>query len=177
MRIGDILYFSPRFKFADLNLADTQKVVEAFRDRIEGFYLRPAFRLLDAGDAFAGGLLCCVSIEVIAKFSGNVSPSIWLQNNVEEFAVDRRLADRFWSHYRDGLAHEGRIRHLGQFSLESPEMIRVAGPVLVVNPRLLLETIRTAFNASYERLDPDGTARLINHLSRYFRGEIEAAVG
>ena len=40
MRMGDALYFSPNFRFAQLNFDDTKMLIEAFQDRVEG--LSPA---------------------------------------------------------------------------------------------------------------------------------------
>ena len=53
MRTGDVLYFSPRFRFSDLDVGDTGKFIEALRDRLMGFYLEPESRLLKTGDACA----------------------------------------------------------------------------------------------------------------------------
>ncbi len=69
MRVGDVLFFSPRFRFADLDFDDQAKLVEAFRDRAFGFYLTPAFKLLQQRDAFAGGLVCCSAIDFLAKYA------------------------------------------------------------------------------------------------------------
>jgi hypothetical protein len=127
MRIGDVLWFSPRFRFVDLNFDDTTTVVEAFRDRVEGFFLQSAARSLDAKDVFAAGLICCAAIEFITTVSGKVEPSTWLESHVAEFAGDQARAARFWGHFRDGLAHEGRVKShsqfYGQFSLDSAQML------------------------------------------------------
>ena len=66
MRIGDALWFSPRFRFADMNFDDKTMLIQAFRDRVDGFFLQPAGRSIAAKDAFAGGLVCCAAIEFIA---------------------------------------------------------------------------------------------------------------
>ena len=36
MRIGDVLYFSARFSFAELNLEDYVTLIEALHDRVDG---------------------------------------------------------------------------------------------------------------------------------------------
>jgi hypothetical protein len=73
MRIGDVLYFSPRFRFIDLDPGEAAGFVGALKDRLKGFYLDPAARLLDSGDAFAAGLLCCADVDFIALCSGRTS--------------------------------------------------------------------------------------------------------
>ncbi len=138
MRIGEILYFSPSYRFSELDFDDTCLLIKAAQDRVEGFYLAPAERSLKAGDAFAGGLICCASIEFIATLSAKDDPAVWIANNIADFGNDGKLANRFWNYFRHGLAHEGRIKSngdvSGQFSLELPRMITSAGTVMIVIP-------------------------------------------
>lgn len=174
-RIGNELYFSPVFRFSDLDVGDREKLVEALRDRLMGFYLAPASRLVDTGDAFAAGLLCCAAVGFVALCAGDDHPEIWLCKNIGEFRGDKKLANRFWKCFRDGLVHEGRVRAFGQFSLEFPHLLNIDGPALVVNPRMLLEAIQKAFHGYFENLDATQSARLIRRLQRYFGAEIAAA--
>jgi len=75
MRRGKILFFSPEFTFCDLDFNDREKTVEAFRNRVEGFYLERARRLLSASEpknvngSFASGLVCICCIDFLALFS------------------------------------------------------------------------------------------------------------
>ena len=151
MRIGDVLYFSPNVRFAELDFDDVPALIRAFLGRIEGFYLEPAARSLAAGDGFAGGLVCCAAIELIAKISSNNHPAAWLSGNLPAFAGDGKLAERFWALFREGLAHEGRIKRndewSGQFSMEIPDVLMTVESVLVVNPLKLLEEVRAALGA------------------------------
>jgi len=41
MRIGDMLYFSPKYKFLDLKWDDKKTLTKAFKDRVEGYYIKP----------------------------------------------------------------------------------------------------------------------------------------
>jgi len=175
MRIGDVLYFSPRFRFSELDVGDTGKFIEALKDRLMGFYLEPASRLLGTGDAFAAGLLCCTAVDFVALCSGDKDPAAWLHKHIPDFGDDRKLAEKFWIWFRHGLVHEGRIKAFGQFSLDFPKLLNVVGPALVVNPRLLLEAIQGAFQSCFEQLDQTQSARLVERLQRYFRAEIVAA--
>jgi hypothetical protein len=175
MRIGDVLYFSPRFRFSDLDVDDSEKLIEALQDRLMGFYLAPASRLLGTGDAFAAGLLCCTAIDFVALCSGDEHPDGWLRKNIPDFGDDEALAGNFWNWFRHGLVHEGRIKAFGQFSLDFPRLLNVVGPALVVNPQLLLEAIQGAFQSYFEQLDETQSARLVKRLQRYFRAEIAAA--
>jgi hypothetical protein len=121
MKIGDVLYFSPRYRFSELNFDDTKALVDAFQGRVEGFYLLPASRVIEEGHAFAGGLVSCAAVEFIANVSGNMSAPEWMQKHFPEFGEHGELAERFWNYFRHGLAHEGRVKSFGrgswQFSL------------------------------------------------------------
>ena len=174
MRVGDVLYFSPRYRFADLDLNDTSKIVDALRDRVTGFYLDPATRLLSTSDAFAAGLLCCAAIDFIA-LCAEVPPEAWLAKNIGAFGNDEQLAGRFWRWFRDGLVHEGRIKSFGQFSLDFSELLTVVEPAMIVNPQRLLRSTQAAFASQIERLDETESARLLKRLRRYFAAEVAFA--
>jgi hypothetical protein len=180
MRIGDVLYFSPDIRFSELDFNDVPALIRAFQDRVEGFYLKPAARSLVAGDGFAGGLVSCAAIELIAKISAQQRPAVWLRDNLAEFGGDGKLAQRFWALFRDGLAHEGRIKRnnecSGQFSLEIPDTLTMVGPVLVVNPQKLLEGVHAAFRRNCEAMTTNQTGAIARHLRRYFELEARACM-
>jgi hypothetical protein len=179
MRIGDVLYFSPRYRFSDLDFDEIKSVIDAFQDRVEGFYLLPASRLIEEGHAFAGRLVCCAAVEFIANISGEPSPPKWIQRNLSEFGNDGKLTGRFWNCFRNGLAHEGRVKSFGQgsgqFSLELQQLLTTAGSTLIANPRLLLEAVQTALRSYCKHLDGGQTVRLVKSLRRYFDDEVKAA--
>jgi hypothetical protein len=174
VRVGDALYFSPRFKFSELDVENASMILEAFRDRVHGFYLTPASRLLKHSDAFAGGLICCAAVECIAGFAGN-EPLDWLCSHIADFGQDRARTKKFWVSFRHGLIHEGRIKSFGQFSLEMPAMLTTIGPAVVVNPRLLLESVEKAFDAYCQQMKGERLSLLVKQVRRYFEPEIVAA--
>lgn len=184
MNIAEVLYFSPQFRFSELDFNDGTKVIGALRDRVEGFYLEPAGRLFCAGAAFACGLMCCASIDFLARYRGVSGSRIteWLKKNVPEFDRPdpqdsrRLLAARFEVDFRNGLAHEGRIKNLGQFSLDQKDLLRFVDSGMIVNPGFLLEAIRKAFAVYCTDLqsDPGLLQNLIKQLESDFSQEIAA---
>ena len=48
MRIKDIVHFSPNYKYEYINLDDKNCLIEAFEDRVGGFYLKPIEILNDS---------------------------------------------------------------------------------------------------------------------------------
>ncbi len=173
MRVGDVLYFSPRYRFEDLDLDDSDKTIAALHDRLTGFYLEPARRLIAANDAFAAGLLCCAAIDFIALCAG-VEAETWLQENIEAFA-EITLARRFWRKFRHGLVHEGRVKAFGEFSLDFHDLLTIANPALIVNPQRLQESTQNAFSRYLGSLDEADTYKLLKRLRRYFGAEVALA--
>ena len=156
MRIGDIVYFSPNRKFIDLKWDNKDDLVSAFTDRVKGFYLAPAQQLNDAEQAFASGVICVTTIDFLARIQTGeetVGQRIekWLVDNLPVFAEpdpenqSRKLARRFYEEFRNGLVHEGRIKNGGQFSYDYTDLIKILGPVMIVNPRILLGGISRSF--------------------------------
>ncbi len=154
MEVGGILYFSPKYKFSDLNWDDKEILIDAFKDRVEGFYLEPAEQLNGDKKGFAIGVLCVTTIDFLARITtgtDNVGGRIkrWLTKYIDEFGIDdpsRTLAQRFYEEFRNGLVHEGRIKNCGQFSNKyEEELIHVEGEIMVINPVLLLKKIKTSF--------------------------------
>ncbi len=184
-RKNSILYFSPRFTFATLDLNDPVKSVEAFRDRVEGFYLEPARLLRKTDFAFACGLICCAAIDFLARYSGvrgKKRIAEWLESNLPDFKQPDpnkksvTLAQRFSEDFRHGLVHEGRIKNLGEFSLETEELVKIDGQAMTVNPGLLLDSIQNAVGRYCAILDKNGTelTSLVNKLRSDFDKEIKA---
>jgi hypothetical protein len=168
VRVGEVLYFSPKFRFSDIDFRDYRTVIKAFRDRIEGFYLKPAGHLIQAGHAFAAGLVCAACIDSLSRLSlsegGNIRITHWLERNIPAFKTrdpehpTKTLADRFTDYFRNGLVHEGRIKSLGQFSSETQETVQVIGSAMVVNPGLLLHEVCRSFDEYCSLLDREPPA-------------------
>ena len=166
MRIGDLLHFSPNFKFSELDWNDSDRLIEAFEDRVLGFYLNPAEKLCKNGDGFACGVLCSTAIDFVAGIETeerDVGPRIkeWLSSHIGDFArnisatSNRTFAELFYLNFRNGLIHEGRIKELGQFSYDTPEIVSMKDGVMLVNPQLLLTEVKSAFLRYCDKLRND----------------------
>jgi hypothetical protein len=193
MRVDDILYFSPHFRFCDLNLDEMAQTIQAFQDRVEGFYLTPAHHLLEAGDAFGCGLLCCATIDLLARYWYNVGETTptqyrgWLECNIPEFASpdpvnpDKTLGNRFYKDFRCGLVHEGRIKQLGQFGMGGAmlgglPLISIVDSAIIIDPGRLLNSICESFDRYCAKLAVDSGARakLMDRFRKDFEKELSA---
>jgi hypothetical protein len=175
MRIGDVLYFSPRYRFSDLDFEKPEIIAKGFQDRVEGFYFIAAKRLIEERHAFAAGLVVCAGVEFVATAWDGQEPAEWLHLNVAAFRNDPSLAKRFWDRFRHGLTHEGRIRSFGQFSFDIAAIMSEEGHVLIVNPALLLKAVEEAFRNQCETMTTNRSAVIAGNLQRYFAAEVRAA--
>jgi len=182
MRISDILYFSPRYKFSQIDPNNKELLIEAFRDRVGGFYLKPARILNEKECAFGAGVLCATAIDFLARIAINsekVGERIekWLTENIQEF--DETLAHRFYKEFRNGLVHEGRIKNCGQFSYDFEEMIHLENGIMIVNPKLLLEKISDSFGSYTTKILADDSAFQLfrDRLEADFKEDIRRAQG
>ena len=168
MRLGDILYFSPKYKFSVLNWDDEKILIDAFKDRVEGFYIKPIKKLNDDENVFAAGVLCLTTIDFLARITieaNTVGERIerWLKKYITEFNQNdpndrsRTRALRFYEEFRNGLVHEGRIKNCGQFSDNFSELIHMEDTIMVINTVLLLKAIKTSFETYMDNVENDTT--------------------
>jgi len=179
MRAEDKLHFSPKYIFAELNFEDKEKLIEAFKDRVYGFYLNPAKLLNEEKFGFSCGLLCVATIDFLARIAfpkEDVGERIkkWLKNNIDEFKKED-FARRFYKDFRCGLVHEGRIKNPGEFSYESKEIVSCEDKIIRINPGILLRKIGKAFERYLAELkkNPDAFNEFKIRLIQDFGEEVE----
>jgi hypothetical protein len=191
MRISDVLYFSPNVKFENLDWENKNSLIDAFEDRVNGFYFKPAEELNKDKlkfNAFAVGVLCATTIDFLARITiltDNVGDRIeqWLVKYITEFGQNdpnhrsKTLARCFYEDYRNGLVHEGRIKNCGQFSYECGKLVYVKDRVMIIDPDLLLEKTKSAFKSYMADIKDDNSKfqQLKCALIRDFHRDIECA--
>jgi len=157
MRDKDKLLFSNRFTFEEIDVNDKDRLLEAYEDRIDSYWLKPAKVLSNSKCGFACGVLCvsimeCLARTQYAKFNkrrqqweidkkGFVD---WIQKYFEDESV-KKWAGRIYEDYRCGLVHEGRIKNLGQFSYYLSVVIELIDNIMLINPDNLYEELKKAF--------------------------------
>ncbi len=168
MRIReDELLYTPSHTFEDLGRAiesgNREEVIKTFEERVEELYLKPAKLLLehaeycenDIGFVFSAGLICVSVIDFLGRFymgcrEERVGSRFinWLLSYMCP-PFNGYLAEEFYQDFRNGLVHECRIKNGGEFSLnidKSIDVVRIDGSsYLVVNPKILLDRIKDAF--------------------------------
>ena len=155
MRIREHLYFAPGVKFADVDI-DGRTLADQVAHRVRSFYLQPACALVDAGHAFASGVMIVVAIDALARLQtgrADVGGRFrdWCTANLP--SCDAAISRRFYEAFRNGLVHEARIKDGCEFSLEARETFVKIGDILSCNPALLLGEVEAALDAYVRTLE------------------------
>jgi len=168
VKVDEILYFSPTYKYSDINWDDRDNLIKAFKDRLEGFYFKPAKELNRSEHSFAAGVICVTTIDSLARIETGSDLvgeryELWLKSNIKQFDevnpddLSQTLACRFYKEFRNGLVHEGRIKNAGQFSCCCDKLITLEQTVMIINPHHLLKSIKNSFSIYIEDLEKDVT--------------------
>jgi hypothetical protein len=114
----------------------------AFADRVNGFYFQAAEQLIETRHPFGAGLITCAGIDLVAHTCSEEKVEVFLGGFL---GLDTEVAAKVWVLFRDGLAHEGRVKPFGQFSFETDAIVHEDGDAVVVNPDLLLRKAKESF--------------------------------
>jgi hypothetical protein len=155
MRLEDVLYFSENYRFEELDLENTSLLIDAFVDRVESFYFRPALSLSDINYSFAKGTLTLAAIDFIGLFFYGTNNS----DRIKKFCCELKsvkdqdpteiafIIKTINESFRNGLIHEGRIKKLGQFAPDIDRIIEIRENFAVINPTILLQEVQELFHA------------------------------
>jgi hypothetical protein len=184
MRVEDILYFSPNHKTPYLDLDDGEILLQAFIERVEEFYFMPAEKLNGEFKAFAKGVLILTAIDFIGDYfirTGNSDRIMKFCSGLKsikeldtsEITLRTKLIN---NDYRNGLIHEGRIKHMGQFFYGIDELIVIGNSNTMINPTVLLNETRERFYEYVEKIE-NTKEEMFNFKNRFkqrFEDEINA---
>jgi hypothetical protein len=150
-------------------------MVEIFRDRIEGRFLKP-IRLIaedrDIGEFSGFSILAldCLIIETLNQFysgldetEGAHDKAFWNFFKNSEFFKNhfsRKKAFTFYSHYRCGILHQAQTKKKSVVRIDQKTMIQsVEGDIsegLIVDRSIFHEAIENEFSSYLERLKKGG---------------------
>lgn len=188
MLIGNILYFSPNYRFTQIDWDNKEELIKAFEDRVNGFYLDPAEKLNCIKTAFATGVMCVAAIDSLARIETGLKEvrkrfEGWLKSHISAFDKpdpknsSQTLAYRFYDDFRNGLLHEGRIKHCSQFSYHYKDIVFIKKEVMLINPENLLKDVKKVFGEYILNVKTSHEAfgKLKEALKRDFQEDVEYA--
>lgn len=149
--------FSPKYFLVNIK---EENVIEAFKERIEGYYFRPIEMLLNEEDfGFAATGLLSNLIDVFDKTmrhdptnnNNKDNYTAWVENNL---GFDSKLAVFFYKNFRCGLLHSGCVESGGQISYILKNMIEYDNNHIIVNPRQIFLRLKKVFKTFMGKEDP-----------------------
>lgn len=175
------LYFSSSHTFREIfEQENKDELIDAFNDRVDGFYLRPAKILNAEKYGFAAGLLCVAAIDLLATLSlGRHNFTSWTCKNIDGLMGNSSANERFYKNFRNGLVHEGRIKNGDQFSYTISGIdFDESQKIMLVNPTYLLEQIKSGFNRYLDTLKRDNSEfdKFNRNLKDLFEKEIRLSL-
>lgn len=189
VKINDNYCFSPHFRYEDIDWRDSARVLDAFYDRMMGFYLEPARSVANMSNGsgfFASTLLCAAAVEAMARYTGTKKNggkriAAWLERWVPSFKDPSpggrdSLGDLFDGYFRNGLAHNALVKSLGQVTTEIEPPVRVQDAKVLVNPVSLVEAIITGLQNQVAQLCSQSSERerFRQRIVECFHSEIES---
>jgi len=177
MRIHDELFFAPGIRFADLG--DNEAFPNHVEKRIAEYFLQPTQVLIQAGYAFAAGLVLVCTIDALVRLKIRKMETTrkdflnWLKQL--PCCSEKAVRETIYFKIRCGLVHEGRIKDGVAFSLENENVVFMKKEGAIVNPRLLLGEVETACEQYINSLRQDVSERheLYNFISNDFKRELK----
>lgn len=162
MRIGDFLYFAPDVAFTSIDLS-SPTLGEVWEKRVRAYYLVPSAECIEAGHAFAAGLLLTATIDAMARLQFRPERvgrrfKRFLTESLPSFH-DPQLAARFYEDFRNGLTHEARIKNGGEFSLSSEGTLNTESGLFRVNPKYLAHEVDEALTTFVAQVIADQRVR------------------
>src|SRR4051794_3358008 len=154
MREGDDLFFAPAIRFSELDLTGS-KFPEQYHARILGYYLDPARICVEKKHAFGAGLLLVSTIDFMAGLhhAAEEMETREVGRDFRNFARQHLqsfrtgdLAFKLYDHFRNGIAHEARVKSGGEFSFQHERTVRILYDSLSINPKFLLAEVEKALS-------------------------------
>lgn len=136
MNINDHIYFAPGILLKEINLNDKYFLIQAFKNRINGFFLSPIKSLNKMRSAYAACIIEFSMIDALARYSttnNQTGPRIkeMLKSNL---GANDEIAEKAYNDFRNGLLHENHIKNNGQLCYETTKSFLLDGECLILNP-------------------------------------------
>ena len=160
--------FAPGIKLDSINKTN---VVEAFKQRIEGYYFTPIEILLNKKEfGFAATALLASLIDIFAKTENHDPTNVknrekyikWLEKSL---GIKPKKAKFFYENFRCGLLHAGCVESSGQISYLQQKLFARDKEHIIINLKYLFQKLKLRFYIFISNEDPE-------ELLKYLKGRI-----
>jgi hypothetical protein len=183
MRVKDVIHFSPNYPIQKIEFDNKEILIDAFKDRIQSYYINAADVLNKSNHAFAAGAILLTAIDAISYFTEVGAVSTRIKNfcyQIPEIAAktteyQNEFANRVNDEFRNGLIHEGRIKNGSQFSYDYPFLEIISDDCLVMNPEYFQKEVEAYFNLALQKVSTNQSNYLLfrQRFKQTFEAEIE----
>lgn len=193
MRIEDVRIFATGYsvnKMMKETLYDPSELSQAFRTRVNEFYLKPAKSLL----SFAQGVMCFTLIDFLANIIITDISQVqdyreFIKNHLrgksflhKKLTVEDRIITflvkeikiftfdygySFYKYVRNGLIHEGRIKCGCYLDNRIGEVFQDEKGILVFNPNVILQKLDSWLQTYLQKIEKGGWT--YKNLKKYIR--------
>lgn len=147
--------FAPNIEFKDLDLSDFLSIVEAFRQRIEGWFFEPIGQLMGNKDnLFVITSIECMIVDALRGFwSGKDSSGVdFVDFLVKCLKIRSDIAEEFYKRFRNGILHQTNIKKKSVISESVRDFLFDNTGVLFFNPIGFYDQLRVYFNEYLKEL-------------------------
>lgn len=177
MQINKHIFFAPGILLKDLDLNNRASLIDAFKFRVNGYYLRPIKILNKLKSAFPAAIIEFSMIDALARYS---SKNNRVGDRIKEmlnnsFKTSSEIAEKAYEDFRNGLLHENHIKNCGQLCYETTSSFEMRDNCLIVNPLKLQRQLDDYFTNFIELLSQEDSVyeTFINRMYVDFASEIE----
>ncbi|OQX53738.1 MAG: hypothetical protein B5M53_06610 [Candidatus Cloacimonas sp. 4484_209] len=164
--------FSPNYKFKYLDPKNFESILNAFRDRIEGWYLNILKHLLeDSQNDFIVVAIECMLIDTLAGYRyGCKTNHIIYPKFLKEFLnMTEEEAVGFYKRFRCGILHETRIKENSYISREIDDLLLMKNNEMFLNPEILYGKLKNYFDEYMQDLTDNEKTEQINNFKKHFK--------
>lgn len=163
-------YFSPKYEFRKLR-KNPGLILDAFKDRIEGWYFKPIETLLkNPQNDFVVVAIECMLIDALSGYrygtKGDTDRETYARFLKESIKCDDFTAREFYRRFRCGILHETRIKKRSYIARRRIRRIKYEGDRLFLNPVGLYKVLRKYFYEYLESLKRN--KELMNNFAKRF---------
>lgn len=154
MRIDNHIYFAPGILLKDLDMSDSESLINSFEIRVNNYYLQPIKILNKIRRAFPVAIIEFSMIDALARYSTN-NPNVGeriKQMIKDNFNTNENIAIKAYDEFRNGLLHENHIKNCGQLCYETSESFKILSGNLIINPLKLQRELDSYFKEYVNKL-------------------------
>lgn len=168
--------FAPNVEFNDLDLSNFLSVVDAFSQRIDGWFFEPINLLIgNECNLFVITAIECMVVDALSGFwsGADSTGATFTEFLTEKMNIDPSVATAFYTRFRNGIIHQTNIKMKSVISNKVKSFQFDKSGILFFNPIEFYTQLRIYFNEYLEELRSRGSGvqRFKKRFKKLFKDE------